>query len=471
MKNKTYIWTLVLFLLFINGGIMIFSIVNTKHNLSGIKESYLREHNFLVNGMTKDIMAMENKGYTKDTAIALSYDSYAMQVEVQKIYLQIYKDKKSVYSSLPVEATLSGKEINEEKDVTEITVVTLNGKKYIQISGYLPEQYSQYALVYYADITDIVHDWEKLNNSLFIASIIISGVLSISLYILLEYLFEPLERISSISNKIANGEYKEKLEIRGGEEIAGVVQSFNMMADKIQYQMEALENHAREKQRLIDDLAHELRTPLTAIYGYAEYMQKTHLSEEDKYTATNYILSESKRLKNISESLLELVIIREEKEIEMIPIDIEQLFIKIHQTENIKLKEKGIEFAYCIELKEITGNEDLIESMVVNLVDNAIKACSTNGKITMRAYSEDGKKIIEVEDNGKGMTEKQLLQVTEAFYRVDKARSRKEGGNGLGLALCAQIAKKHHAELTFTSQPKEKTIVRVIFREILTLLR
>ncbi|MGM1045762.1 MAG: sensor histidine kinase [Bacillota bacterium] len=413
--------------------------------------------------MTKDIVAMKNKGYETDTAIARSYDSYTMQYEVQRIYLQMYKDKARIYSSLPIEVTFSDKEMHEEKDTTEITVVTLNGSKYMQISGYLPEPYSQYALVYYADITDTVNEWQKMNNSLFITGILFSGVLSICLYILLEYLFEPLERISSISNQIANGEYKEKLEIRGGEEIAKVVQSFNTMADKIQFQMEELENHAREKQRLIDDLAHELRTPLTAIFGYAEYMQKTHLSEEDKYAATDYILSESKRLKNISESLLELVIIREEKEIEMVQIEIEQLFSKIHQTENIKLKEKGIEFVYYNELKEIEGNEDLIESMVLNLVDNAINACSTEGKITMRAYVEQEKKIIEVEDNGKGMTEKQLLQVTEAFYRVDKARSRKGGGTGLGLALCAQIAKKHHAELSFSSIPNEKTIVKVIF--------
>ena len=465
MKNKTYIWTLILFLLFINVGIMVLCVVNTKHNFSGIKESYLREHYFLVNSMTKDIMAMQNRGYEIDDAIARSYDSYKRQYESQKIYLQIYRDKVCTYSSLPTEVTLSDKEMNEEKDMTQIGVVTLNRRKYIQVYGELPEQYSQYALAYYADITDIVNGWNKMNSYLFIASIIFSGVLSICLFILLEYLFKPLESISWSSKKIANGEYKEKLEIRGGEEIAEVVQSFNTMANKIQYQMEELEKHAGEKQRLIDDLAHELRTPLTAIYGYAEYMQKTQLSEEDKYTSTSYILSESKRLKNISESLLELAIIREEKAIEMVSIDIEQLFKKIHQTENIKLKEKEIELVYYNELKEIKGNEDLIESMVVNLVDNAIKACSVKGKITMRAYFEEEKKIIEVEDNGKGMTEKQLIHVTEAFYRGDRARSRKEGGNGLGLALCEQIARKHHAELSFSSKPSEKTIVKVIFQE------
>lgn len=464
MKNKTYIWTLVLFLAFINVGIMIFCVVNTKHNFSSIKESYLREHYFLVNSMTKDIMAMQNRGYEIDEAIVRSYDSYKRSYESQKIYLQMYKDKVCMYSSLPIKIALSTQKISEEKDITQIDVVKLNKRKYIQIYGKLPEQYSQYALVYYADITDTINEWKKINTSLFIVSIIFSGVLSICLLILLEYLFKPLERISCISNKIANGEYKEKLEIKGGEEIAEVVQSFNTMADQIQYQMQELENYVEEKQRLIDDLAHELRTPLTAIYGYAEYMQNTHLSEEDKYISINYILSESKRLKNISESLLELAIIREEKEIEMVSVDIEQLFKKIHQTENIKLKEKEIELVYYSEMKEIKGNKDLIESMVINLVDNAIKACRTKGKITMRAYFEEDKKIIEVEDNGKGMTEKQLLHVTEPFYRADRARSRKGGGNGLGLALCKQIAKKHHAELFLSSKPDEKTVVKITFK-------
>ena len=81
----------------------------------------------------------------------------------------------------------------------------------------------------------------------------------------------------------------------------------------------------------------------------------------------------------------------------------------------------------------------------------------------MRAYLNKGKKVIEIKDNGKGMTSEQLMHVKEAFYRVDKSRSRKEGGNGLGLALCEQIAKKHHAELVIDSYLGEGTTVQVIF--------
>lgn len=448
----------MLFTLFINVGIMLLCIINTGHNFTRIKESYLREHNFLVNSMNKDIATMSSRGCEVDDAISYAYELYERQYEGQKIYLQIYKDEVCIHSSLPAKIATSHEKA--EKDMVSISVVKLSGRKFLKIGGNLSGQID---LVYYADITDVVSEWGRMNSLLFIAGIIFTGILSICLFILLEYLFKPLEKISYISNQIANGEYKEKLEIKGGKEIAEVVQSFNTMSDKIQHQMNELEQRGEEKQRLIDDLAHELRTPLTAIYGYAEYMQKTKLSEEDQYISLNYILSESKRLKNISENLLELAIVREEKEIEMGPIDIEELFKKIYQTENIKLKERQIKLVFSNELKEIQGNEDLIESMLINLVDNAIKACKVEGKISVRAYIEDNKKIIEVEDNGKGMTEEQLAHVTEAFYRAERSRSRKEGGNGLGLTLCEQIAKKHHAELSFSSTPNEKTVVKVTF--------
>ena len=83
-----------------------------------------------------------------------------------------------------------------------------------------------------------------------------------------------------------------------------------------------------------------------------------------------------------------------------------------------------------------------------NLAENAIKACAAGGKVTLR--QSDG--IVSVEDNGKGMTAEQLLHVTEPFFRTDKSRSRAEGGAGLGLALCKNIAEAHGAEMRFESE-------------------
>ena len=463
MKNRTYIWTLTLFVLFVNIGITLFCVITTKQNLTGLKESYLREHYFLVNSITKDVKVIENGWNTIEESINYACEAYKEQYMRQGIYLQVYKGKTCVYSSLPQSLVINQLIEHKEMEATTLGIIKQDGRRYVEIVGNLFDAYKEYTLVYYADVTDTINSWYGMNRGLFIAGMIFSLILSICLFELLKYIFAPLEKISFISRKIADGQYKEKLEISGGEEIIEVVQSFNTMSDKIQRQMQSLEEYAEEKQRLIDDMAHELGTPLTAIYGYAEYMLNTNVNEEERYTFLHYILAESKRLKNISENLLDIAVMREDKEIAMTAIKLEQLFRRVHQTEIIKLENKEIQFSYNIEIDEITGNEDLIQSLVMNLLDNAIKASNPRGTILMRAYMKEGKKVIEIQDHGKGMTSEQLLHVKEAFYRVDKSRSRKEGGNGLGLALCEQIAKKHHAELMIESKLGEGTSVKIIF--------
>ena len=86
--------------------------------------------------------------------------------------------------------------------------------------------------------------------------------------------------------------------------------------------------------------------------------------------------------------------------------------------------------------------------LIYNLTENAVKACEKGGKVKLSCFDD----TIVVEDNGKGMTEEQLLHITEPFYRTDKSRSRAEGGAGLGLALCKQIVNTHNAEMIFESE-------------------
>ena len=105
----------------------------------------------------------------------------------------------------------------------------------------------------------------------------------------------------------------------------------------------------------------------------------------------------------------------------------------------------------------------LLESLLVNLIDNALKATDAGGSVLVKAYEKSGKKIFEVTDTGRGIPEEELGKITDAFYMVDKSRSRKEGGSGLGLALCVKVAELHGGSLKIESQPGEGTTVRAIF--------
>ena len=391
---------------------------------------------------------------------------YGKRYGEQKIYLQLYEKEKYLYSYLEEEMNMDTEKMNTDTEKIIARVISSGKAKYICISGYLPDQYSDYLLVYYTDITRLIDSWIRNVFYLLIGAFLFSVVLSICLLILIEHLFKPLETISAVSKKIAAGDYNKKLEIKGEGEIGEVVLSFNTMTDTINSQMKRLEENAAEKQRLIDNLAHELRTPLTAIYGYAEYIQKTNLSEQDKYVSTQFILHESKRLKTISEMLLNLAVLREESKLEMKTINAEALFKRLHQIENIKLRERNIQFSIQNTLKSLYGNEELIEGMLINLIDNAIKACDKKeSKIIVKGYEEKARQVIKVIDNGKGMNKEQISHVTEAFYRVDKSRSRSEGGNGLGLNLCQLIIDKHGAKLKIESEETKGTCVSVIFND------
>lgn len=99
----------------------------------------------------------------------------------------------------------------------------------------------------------------------------------------------------------------------------------------------------------------------------------------------------------------------------------------------------------------------------VNLIDNALKATDAGGSIWVKAYEKAGKKIFEVSDTGMGIPEEELGKITDAFYMVDKSRSRKEGGSGLGLALCVKVAEIHGGCLKIESRQREGTTVRAIF--------
>ena len=127
----------------------------------------------------------------------------------------------------------------------------------------------------------------------------------------------------------------------------------------------------------------------------------------------------------------------------------------------IQLKEKEIQLeVQCSPLDlQKTADVDLLTSFVLNLVDNAGKASENGGKIRIIA---DDKALI-VEDQGRGIAPEEIERVTEAFYMVDKSRSRKEGGAGLGLALCKEIADLHHWELTIESESGNGTRVILLW--------
>lgn len=158
--------------------------------------------------------------------------------------------------------------------------------------------------------------------------------------------------------------------------------------------------------------------------------------------------------------LLELAAMRE---IAMEDCDIQKLFSSSAGIMQMKADERQIRLLYDSKASVIRGNPELLLSLINNLIDNAIKASRPEGTVCISAFLKEPHTIIEVKDNGLGMSKDQLPHIKEAFYRVDKGRSRASGGAGLGLSICSRIAGLHHADLIFSSDLEKGTVARIIF--------
>lgn len=206
--------------------------------------------------------------------------------------------------------------------------------------------------------------------------------------------------------------------------------------------------------------AHELKTPMTSIIGFADLLRQGNLDENTRMMAAEYIHSEGHRLERLSFKLLDLLLLKKD-EITMKPVWLGTYLGEVERALAPNMKNKGIRLVCKAEQKRVVLEPDLLKSLLYNLVDNATKAMDNGGIIAVRATVIPGGCQFQVVDNGRGMEKAELAKITEAFYRVDKARSRSQGGAGLGLSLCKQIAELHNGNISFASEPGKGTRVTV----------
>lgn len=294
---------------------------------------------------------------------------------------------------------------------------------------------------------------------LFTISMTVTFILALFLVKFLDILFRPLREISAASRVIAEGDYHTRLPVRGKDEIALMAEHFNRMAEQVESHIKLLQETADKKQQFVDNFAHELRTPLTAIYGYAEYLQKAPATEKERFECTQFILSECGRLQNMAYQLLDLAALRELKT-EVCSID--SLFQRVREIMQVKAEKSRIALFFSGSGEYVIGNTELLITLLSNLMDNAFKASEEGSAVRVSAERKEDKVIFEVKDQGIGMTREQIDHIKEAFYRVDKSRSRAAGGAGLGLSICDRIVELHGGSLEFISEPGRGTMAQVI---------
>ncbi len=452
--QKTYLFTLILFLVGLNAGIFHLSYTSYQRSVKAEEEACESQAFYILRIFENDY---ETTVAGNSSAIPLllmqNYGSYYQNEGLSLVFRS--PDGAVLYSSFDKALT--------HPDQNIIRHQTLDGRRYLVLSSDLCD--GQFLFTYIKDVSELDAEFRETLLTFTLVSVVLSAALAVGLFLILRGLSLPLDRLRLLTEQIAKGNYSDRAEERGGDEFAELGRSFNTMLDRINDQMDDLARSAEQKQQLVDNLAHELRTPLTSIHGYAEYIQKAPMTEEELYEATDYILNDAKRLQSVSNKLLDSAFIRN-NEIERETVDLTALLENTVLRLSAKAESRRIALTAEPQPLTVLGDGILLDVLLSNLTDNALKACSAGGHVCLSCRSTEEGTEMTVTDDGRGMTAEQLLHVTEPFYRTDKARSRADGGSGLGLALCQHICDAHGASLLFRSVPDEGTTVTVRFPNV-----
>ncbi len=268
--------------------------------------------------------------------------------------------------------------------------------------------------------------------------------------ILLRRTLRPIEALQEGARAIADGDYGKRLSVQTRDELGALSESFNAMAAAVQTHLERVETTAREQALLLRALAHEIRTPVTAISGYAHALRHARLSEEEQQEAAEFLERESLRLERLTTKLTELITL-EKATLHSEMIAAETFALELSQLLTPLAEQRGILLDVTAQ-GELTGDKDLLVSVLINLFDNACKAGAKEIHISIAPDA------LTVTDNGKGIPAAALPHVTQVFYQADTARHE---GFGLGLALCQRIAALHNGALCIESTEGQGTTVQL----------
>lgn len=383
-------------------------------------------------------------------------------------------EEKEIPESLYEDLTIGGKNY----------IVCENGKKYfVYVTSYSEMEEKALCVVSKQEISDCYY---MLNEQIRYFRVLIAGVVlsaSVIVYLLCKYLTGPLEKLNYVTAEIAEGNYDIHVDVHGTDEVGQLAAKVNVMADAVLAHVEELKDMIHRREQFVADFTHEIKTPITTIIACSDMVRSMEMPREEQIRALTYIFSEGKRLEIMSQKLFQLIYLKQ-RTIEKSLVNTKNLEREIIRITAPLLEQKQITLKTDIEQAVIKGDKELLNTVLLNLIDNARKASKEGSVIELEgrcileesvegekkgAYnqnSENGYRAVyelAVKDYGIGMSREDIAHICDEFYMADKSRSRREGGAGLGLSLAALILEKHQAVLQVESEVGKGTTMKVVF--------
>lgn len=270
-------------------------------------------------------------------------------------------------------------------------------------------------------------------------------------------LTKPLLVMKEATTKMAQGKYQQKIPFKGEDEIAELGRSIQELGEQLQY-------YEDSRNEFLAAVSHELRTPLTYIKGYSDILSKGKIQDKQEQAEyLNIIKKEVERITFMINDLFEMSKLQVGKfELDKKRTDLNGVVEKVIANLKPAAVKKGLnlQFVPALGLPVVYIDAQRMEQVFYNLVENGIKYTSEGGIVVRTSLGED-RVMIEIRDTGIGIPENETKKIWDRFYRVDRSRTRKTGGTGLGLYVVKEIVEAHGGEVTVRSSEKEGTIFTV----------
>lgn len=293
--------------------------------------------------------------------------------------------------------------------------------------------------------------------------VVVLGAAALVTALLAVRLTRPLAVLTEAGAQIAAGDYARRTALHTGDEIETLSRSFDAMADAVQEKIADLQADVQRREDFVGAFTHELKTPMTSIIGYADILATMQTDPAEQREAAAAIAHEGRRLEALSHKLLALLGLSEEA-LTLTAVPLDSLWPRLRAACPSAVLQTPPPPAPIV-----AGDADLLLDLLCNLVQNAVRAAAPGSPVALYCSQSGDAVTLTVADTGCGIPPEELPRITEPFYMVDKSRARRQGGSGLGLALCQRIAAAHVSALQIESEPGKGTRVSVtlpVWREV-----
>ncbi len=263
----------------------------------------------------------------------------------------------------------------------------------------------------------------------------------------------PVQKIKTAAEGITKGDFSQEVEYQSNDEIGQLVDSFNIMSRELK-EVDTLQSD------FIANISHDFRSPLTSIKGYVEAMLDGTIPADMHEKYLQIVLDEANRLTKMTNNVLDLTKMENGQiELNRTNFELNEMIIGLALTLEQRVTEKKIQmnFQFLQEKLYVYADYDLMQRVMYNLLDNALKFTDEGDSITVETSIVGKKAYIVVSDNGDGIDEEALPHVFERFNKGDKSRGKNKMGTGLGLAIVKQIMLNHKEDIKVYSKPGEGT--------------